>query len=261
MNKSNINKSLGFIVDLQKGNVYSRMGESIKYIIIHDTGNTGFGANAKAHKNYNSTNTRGASAHIFVDDKEIRQYVGDSKSAGSVGDGSGRFGITNRNSISIEMCINSDGDYERTFNHTVELVKNMMISLKVPADRVLRHYDASRKSCPGKMKTNNWALWWEFKERIKEPIVLKMDLSKTSTASYLLKEDNKENKPMDNQKVSPWFEKDVEQLKARGIIKGDDLGNINPKNIPTNESMYAVINRAINYIIEISDGEEPKKKL
>lgn len=216
MNKKNITKELPFIVDLQKGNVYSRMGSSIKYIVVHDTENTDFGANAKSHKNYNSTNSRGASAHIFVDDHSIYQYVGDSKSAGSVGDGNGKYGITNRNSISIEMCINSDGDYERTFNNTVELVKNMMIAHKISAENVIRHYDASRKSCPGQMKTNNWALWWEFKERIKEPRVLKMDLSKSSKSQYLGNE--KESEQVEEQKYIRLF---IHGVEAKSVTVKD----------------------------------------
>lgn len=190
MNKNNISKDLPFIVDLQKTNISSRRGQKIQYIVVHDTGNKGKGANAKAHKNYNATNTRGASAHIFVDDHSVYQYVGDSLSAGSVGDGRGRYGLTNQNSISVEICINSDGDYERAYNNAVELVKNMMVMHNIPAERVVRHYDASRKNCPASMSANNWKLWWEFKERIKQPIELKMDLSQSSKSVYIGNNDN-----------------------------------------------------------------------
>lgn len=152
----------------------------IEYLVIHDTGNTGVGANALNHKNYVENNTRGASAHYFVDDKGIVQFVGDSKSAGAVGDGHGKYGITNSNSLSIEMCINSDGDYVKTYKNTVELTKNLMEKFNISIDRVVRHYDASRKSCPGHMKPNNWAKWWQFKEDIKKPIEWQIDLSQNS---------------------------------------------------------------------------------
>jgi N-acetylmuramoyl-L-alanine amidase len=38
----------------------------------------------------------------------------------------------------------------------------------IPLDRVVRHYDASRKICPRSMSENNWEKWWEFKERLSE---------------------------------------------------------------------------------------------
>lgn len=161
-----------------KRNIYSRRGNSIKYLVIHDTGNSNKGAGALAHRNYVENNTRGASAHYFVDDKVIVQYVGDSKSAGSVGDGKGKYGITNTNSLSIEMCINSDADYAKTYKNTVELTKNLMKKFNIPIDRVVRHYDASRKSCPNHMRQNNWGKWWKFKEDIKKPIEWQIDLSK-----------------------------------------------------------------------------------
>lgn len=163
-----------------KRNVYSRKGNSIKYLVIHDTGNANKGAGALAHRNYVENNARGASAHYFVDDKVIVQFVGDSSSAGSVGDGKGKYGITNANSLSIEMCINSDADYAKTYKNTVELTKNLMKKFNIPIDRVVRHYDASRKSCPNHMKQNNWSKWWRFKEDIQKPIEWQIDLSKDS---------------------------------------------------------------------------------
>lgn len=159
-------------------NVYSRRGNSIRYLVIHDTGNPNKGAGALNHRNYVENNKRGASAHYFVDDKVIVQYVGDSLSAGSVGDGRGRYGITNANSLSIEMCINSDADYSKTYKNTVELTKNLMKKFNIPIDRVVRHYDASRKSCPNHMRQNNWSKWWKFKEDIQKPIEWQIDLSK-----------------------------------------------------------------------------------
>lgn len=187
--------NINFTFKPVKNNTYSRNGEVIKYIVVHDTGNSNRGAGALAHFNYVNTNSRGASAHYFVDDKGIVQFVGDSLSAGAVGDGKGRFGITNRNSISVEMCINSDGDYNKTYFNTVELVKNLMVKFKVPIDRVVRHYDASRKSCPNHMRIDNWAKWWKFKEDVKKPMVVRIDLSKDSVNKPLNGGDKVEASP------------------------------------------------------------------
>ena len=172
-----------------KRNIYTRgKNPEISYLVIHDTGNTGVGANALNHRNYVENNGRGASAHYFVDDKGIVQYVGDSLAAGAVGDGHGKYGIRNRNSLSIEMCINSDGNYQKMYKNTVELAKNLMKKFNIPIDRVVRHYDASRKSCPSHMKANNWSKWWQFKEDIKQPIEWEIDLSKDSVFGEAKKE-------------------------------------------------------------------------
>ncbi len=74
----------------------------IKWIIIHDTGNKN--DTALGNANYFSEDGRKASAHYFVDDNFIVQVVEDKNIAWHVGDGHGKYGITNENSLGIEMC-------------------------------------------------------------------------------------------------------------------------------------------------------------
>lgn len=157
----------------------------IKYIVVHDTGNTSDGADAFAHLKYLEHAERYGSAHYYVDDTRIVQPIGDTKIAWAVGDnqGHGKYlnGVTNSNSISVELCINRDGDYKKAYKNTVELVKNLMKKFNVSADRVVRHYDVSRKSCPNTFRANNWERWKQFQQDIQEPIEWEIDLSKTST--------------------------------------------------------------------------------
>ena len=134
------------------------------YIVIHDTGNTGKGANANAHFNYFNGGNRNASADFFVDDTQILQ-VNDYTQyyTWHCGDGKGKYGITNRNSVGIEICVNSDSNYDVAFCKTVELTKYLMKELNIDIDHVVRHYDASHKNCPASMNKNGWALWNTFK--------------------------------------------------------------------------------------------------
>lgn len=171
-----------FIYKPIRYNYSRRKGATIKYLVIHDTGNDSKGADTMAHYRYFNGGNRNASAHYFVDDKQVVQLVGDSLSAWHVGDGKGRYGITNANSLGIEMCINSDGNYAKMYYHTVELAKNIMQKFNIPIERVVRHYDASRKSCPNHMRKSGWQAWAQFKRDIQGPIKLKIDLSKSSTA-------------------------------------------------------------------------------
>ena len=154
---------------------YNRTARTQKpvYIVIHDTGNTGKGANANAHFNYFNGGNRNASADFFVDDTQALQVNDYNKFyTWHCGDGKGKYGITNSNSIGIEICINSDGNYDAAFQNAVALTKQLMSELNIPIERVVRHYDASRKNCPASMSNNNWLLWHTFKAQLTANIEL-----------------------------------------------------------------------------------------
>lgn len=144
----------------------SRRGEEIKYIVIHDTANYRQGAGALAHQKYFETTTREASCHYLVDDKNIIEIINPIYSAWHCGDGKGKFGIKNSNSIGIEMCVNSDSDYEKMLLNTILITKSLMEEYNILKDRVVRHFDASRKLCPISMSHNNWETWKAFKSLI-----------------------------------------------------------------------------------------------
>ena len=150
-------------------NYSNRKGNSVKYIVLHYTGNKG--DTAKNNVDYFHGGNRGASAHYFVDDNSIWQSVEEHNSAWSVGDGHGKYGITNQNSISIELCCNSSGVVtEKTENNALELVKYLMSKYNISISNVVRHYDASRKLCPN-WSANNWSRWSSFKNKISNTVI------------------------------------------------------------------------------------------
>lgn len=162
--------------------------KDIKFIVIHDTANTSRGANAMAHYKYLNHAQRYGSAHYYVDDTQIIQTIGDSRIAWAVGDTWAsqyrtRSDVTNENSLSVEMCINSDGNYQKTWSNTVELVKNLL--LRFPQCIVIRHFDATGKPCPSYMRKNDWDLWYQFLRDIKTPRKLDIDLSQSSVAKVI----------------------------------------------------------------------------
>lgn len=137
-----------------------------KYIVIHETANTNKGANALAHFNYWNTNPRAeSSAHFVVDDTRIIQLAELNWRCWHVGDNKGHSDITNSNSIGIEICVNSDGNYTKARQNAIELVRYLIPITRIPASRVVRHYDASGKRCPRKM-LDNPSLWTDFKKAI-----------------------------------------------------------------------------------------------
>lgn len=137
---------------------------NIKYIVLHDVGAK---STAKNNVDYFAGGDRGASAHYFVDDTSIWQSVEDKHGAWHCGDGYGKYGITNQNSIGIEMCLPSGAVTAKTEQNTLELVKYLMAKYNVPADRVVRHYDASRKNCPAQFNLDKkWTRWNAFKAKL-----------------------------------------------------------------------------------------------
>lgn len=154
------------VVQLKKH--ISNRKQKIKYIVIHDTGNPAPGAGANAHKKYFLTTDRKASADFLVEEDTIIKLNDYYKYfTWHCGDGKGKYGITNSNSIGIEMCINKGSNYQKTVNNTIKLVYKLIVELDIPFYRVVRHYDASRKRCPGSMAANNWDKWGRFKESLK----------------------------------------------------------------------------------------------
>lgn len=147
-------------------NVNFRRGrrDSIKYITMHDTGNTT--DTAKGNANYFRDVNRGASAHYFVDDNYVVQVVREGDTSWHCGDGYGKYGITNDNSIGIEMCRVNGRVTEKTKANAVALVKELMDKYNIDIDHVVRHYDASRKNCPQALSANNWAEWYALKNQI-----------------------------------------------------------------------------------------------
>ena len=202
---------------------YSTRKEKIKYIVVHDTGNRSAGSNAKAHYNYFNGGDRGSSADIFVDDASS-WYVNDYKKyyTWHCGDGKGRYGITNSNSIGVEMCINLDSNYNTALKNTMQVVKELMQELNIPKSRVVRHYDASRKNCPQSMNNGDWKTWKEFKQMLSESEGL------TVTQYEELKAEIKNLNPVvynyiDNN-MPDWAKPTIKKLVNKGILKGNENG-------------------------------------
>ena len=235
-----------------KYNRSNRGGTPIKYIVVHDTGNPSRGANATAHYNYFNGGDRSSSADFFVDDTQVL-CVNDYYKfyTWHCGDGHGKYGITNRNSVGIEFCINVDSDRNKTLERAAQLVRELMQELNIPIERVVRHYDASRKNCPQSMSGNGWAQWYKFKEKLKgEDLTmaqyeeLKNEISQlTETVKVLATELSNLKHPMiynyiDNN-MPEWARSAVSWAVENGILNGDENGlNLDDKDLRFITMMY-----------------------
>ena len=134
-----------------------------KYITIHETGNTNKGANALNHGKY-INNGSSATWHYTVDDKQIIQHYEDSVQCWHCGDGRGNG---NLNSIGVEMCINSDGNFNKTIENTIELVKYLMNKHNIPIANVVQHNKWNGKNCPANIRSGKPITWNTFINKIK----------------------------------------------------------------------------------------------
>lgn len=129
-------------------NLSPKAGRKVNHIVIHYTANPASAAN---HCKYFAGGNRNSSADYFIDkDGSIYQYNADPKNFYSwhCGDGMGRYGITNPASIGIEMISGGEEFTQQQKDALKALVPALMSDYGVPAANVVRHWDASRKSCP-----------------------------------------------------------------------------------------------------------------
>ena len=131
----------------------------IKYIVIHETGNTSEGADAAAHNSFIHTNSmeNEHSWHYTVDDEKIYHHVPDDEPAYHAGDHLDRNG-GNLNGIGIEMCVAVDNNYDQTVDNTARLAARLLVEYDLKPEKALKkHQDFSGKLCPQNMlEQNGW---------------------------------------------------------------------------------------------------------
>ncbi|MCY8213218.1 N-acetylmuramoyl-L-alanine amidase [Bacillus spizizenii] len=123
-----------------------------QYITVHNTSNTAKGADAASHARYVKNPETATSWHFTVDDKEIYQHLPLNENGWHAGDGNG---TGNRKSIGIEICENSDGDFEKAVSNAQWLIKKLMKEQGISFANVVPHKHWSGKECPRKL-LNRW---------------------------------------------------------------------------------------------------------
>lgn len=159
-----------------------------KYITIHETANTDKGAGAQTHANLQAGGFS-ASWHYQVDDKIAIQSFPHTIRCWHAGDGSTPTG-GNYNSIAIEVCVNSDGNYKQAVKNAAELVKKIMKEEGISIGNVVQHNHWSGKNCPTRLRSGSHGVnWSKFKDAVsgskgssptKNPSVSKPSASKGS---------------------------------------------------------------------------------
>src|SRR5699024_10584409 len=135
----------------------------IEYIVIHETANTRRGADANAHGRLQASgNSRQASWHYTVDDKEAVQSFDDRAQCWHAGNR--RY---NERSIGIEICVNEGGYFKQAVDNAAELTRQLMRKYNVPSSKVIQHNAASGKDCPRYLRNGSKGVnWADFKRKL-----------------------------------------------------------------------------------------------
>lgn len=126
--------------------------KKIEYIVIHYTANNG--DTALGNCNYFKNNVIKASAHYFVDEKNIYQSVKDTDTAYHCGAIFYKHPFCrNANSIGIELCSRKDakGQYyflTETVYNAAKLTEALAVKYNISVENIIRHYDVTGKNCP-----------------------------------------------------------------------------------------------------------------
>jgi len=133
----------------------------IKYIVIHETDNTAKGADAENHAKFLSENNKTSTSwHYTVDEKEIYHHIPDDEIAHHAATEKG-----NLYGIGIELCVNEDGKFEKTFENGAKLVAYLLKEYDLGINDIKTHNDFSGKDCPHNILRDN--RMDEFKNKVK----------------------------------------------------------------------------------------------
>ncbi|KXZ39489.1 N-acetylmuramoyl-L-alanine amidase [Alkalithermobacter thermoalcaliphilus JW-YL-7 = DSM 7308] len=205
-----------------------------EYITIHSTGNPSSTAKNERAWLTNPTNTRQASYHIVVDEKEAIEVIPTglknifpntqtAENSWNAGDGRGKGNMA---SIAIEIC--ESGDREKTLQNAIELVARILMEKKWDTDRIKQHYDWSGKNCPRILRdTGRWNWFIQQVQKKKEEII-KMNMKKDYEGH--------------------WAEKQIREIIEKGIMNGYTDGNFYPNAPLTRAEMAVVALNIINYL-------------
>lgn len=153
---------------LQEGNA-GRPGtlRTIKWVVIHETGNKEASATAASHNNYLHNTKRAddtTSWHYTVDETEIYHHLPDNEVGWHAGDGSAPGG-GNMSGIGLEICVNKGSSYEQALDNAAQLTAYLLDTYGLKLDAVKQHGDFMQKNCPEQLRQDD--NWENFLQKVK----------------------------------------------------------------------------------------------
>ena len=199
----------------------SRRPSDIRYLVIHFTANDG--DSAKNNADYFAREAPGASAHFFVDEREIWQSVQEKDIAWHCGTRGMYFHpyCRNANSLGVELCSRKRGEKyyftPETVKNAQQFVRSLMKRYGIPMENVVRHYDVTHKNCPAPFVEDAGA-WQKFKAGLMEQA--KEDNMTEKQVKQLIEQSKT---VFDTEEAVPeWGRATIEKLTKRSLLRGED---------------------------------------
>ena len=199
----------------------SRRPSDICYLVIHFTANDG--DSAKNNADYFAREAPGASAHFFVDEREIWQSVQEKDIAWHCGTRGMYFHpyCRNANSLGVELCSRKRGEKyyftPETVKNAQQFVRSLMKRYGIPTENVVRHYDVTHKNCPAPFVEDAGA-WQRFKAGLMEQA--KEDNMTEKQVKQLIEQSKT---VFDTEEAVPeWGRATIEKLTKHGLLRGED---------------------------------------
>ena len=169
MKRGELGASLNLEVELIPDGRPNRPGTpiNIKKITVHNTSNTGRGADAKSHSKwvrnmgYYEFNGRKnyVSWHYTVDDKTVIKQLPISEKGWHSGRG-------NSLSIGIEICMHQGINQNAAFDRASRLIAALLYDLNLSLEDVVTHKYWTQKACPILLLDEE--KWASFKDKIRD---------------------------------------------------------------------------------------------
>jgi N-acetylmuramoyl-L-alanine amidase len=219
-------------IPVGRGNRPGRVNPML-YITIHETGNTDPESNAKSHAAYLKSDTAAnlpVSWHYTVDDSVVYQHLPDDEDAFHAGDGNGSG---NRQSIGIEICVNSEGNLLKAADNAALLTAMLCNKHSIPIEKTVQHNHWSGKNCPQTIRAGKPYTWVVFIDKVREHLQEIEENEGMITREQFkamlidaLPEVLREITPIYNtvDEVPDWGRATIEKLIARGLLQGNGKG-------------------------------------
>lgn len=147
-------------------------------LTIHSTGNPSSTARNEANWLENPSNTRAASFHYVVDDKECIQTIPNNEVAYHSGNSNG-----NNSSLSLEIC--ESGNREKTIKNAVEVTVQILKKYGWNVSHLRQHKDWSGKDCP-RILLHPESLWNNFVNEVEKRLNNSTPNKSNYTVNYCL---------------------------------------------------------------------------
>jgi hypothetical protein len=145
------------------------------FITVHETGNPNKGANAEMHRKY-THNGGGANpaegyegvsfTYVLDSTGDVVELVPRGERTWQASDGAAGPG---NSSVSIETCVNSDGDWTKTKEVLAQFIVYLLkADQNLSRTKIAQHntWARDKKNCPSKLRANNGKEWNELMARI-----------------------------------------------------------------------------------------------